>query len=348
MPIIDYASLQLPDASFDKEHLDEWIRAYGFCAISAADRLRIFDALEGAPRSPAEMSDALKLGEKAIESVCRVLVAMRILRAFGDGEFELTSHAEQFWLRSSPFYRGIEFAVHRTRPEYRSIVETLKTGWSPIGDGDKNITESWQDGVVSAAQALGFTKQMHSIGLSPFLAAVRSGALTDVEEIVDVGGGSGVFAALLAAHQPHTKTTVLDLKQVCEASKEILASTTSGSQVSYLPCNFFRDPWPRNTQALWLANVLHDWPLQVCRELLRLAHDSLRQGGMIYIHEALLDPGRCSPRWTTLFNLLMHMNHGAQQFTMLELFELLNEAGYVNPRIVHTYSYYSLIEAERA
>jgi hypothetical protein len=43
----------------------------------------------------------------------------------------------------------------------------------------------------------------------------------------------------------------------------------------------------------------------------------------------------------------MHMNHRGQQFTEASLFELLAEAGFRDLRVVHSYSYWSVVEGRR-
>jgi 16S rRNA G1207 methylase RsmC len=179
------------------------------------------------------------------------------------------------------------------------------------------------------------------------LAAVKSGAFLAVKHLVDVGGGSGALAATLLAHQPACRATVMDLAPVCEASKTILASVESGSKVEYFPANFFADAWPFDADAFSLSNILHDWPLSRCREILRRAFTALPAGGRVFVLEALLDAERCTPRMSVLFNLLMQINHRGQQFTAQQLFELLLETGFSEPRVVHAYSYWSLVTARK-
>ena len=55
----------------------------------------------------------------------------------------------------------------------------------------------------------------------------------------------------------------------------------------------------------------------------------------------------CAPRMTAIFNLLMRMNHRSQQFTRDDLFALLEERGFSNMRVASSYSYWSLIVADK-
>src|SRR5690606_34957370 len=156
--------------------------------------------------------------------------------------------------------------------------------WSPLLDTDEAFTSAWRRGSVSSTSAENFTRVMHSMILTPSLAAVRSGAFSEVRHLVDVGGGSGALAAALVSHRPECRVTVMDLHPVCESSKRILSAIRGGADVEYFPGNFFEDAWPADADAFCLSNILHDWPLEVCRELLDRAHGALPPDGRLFVH----------------------------------------------------------------
>ena len=336
----------LADEAHDRAFMDLWIQDFGACALSAADEVGIFDALAEGGQTPRALAGSLRLDEEAVTATCRALVAMEALTA-NAAAFELTPYARSFWVRRSPAYRGREFHRHREWEQHERIVDTLETGWSPLLDSEESFTDAWRRGDVSEESAENFTRVMHSMILTPSLAAVRSGAFAAVRHLVDIGGGSGALAAALIAHQPESRATVMELEPVCAASRRILAATLSGAKVDYFPASFFDDPWPANADAFSLSNILHDWPVDTCRQILDRALAALPPGGALFVHEALLDDDRCAPRMTAIFNLLMRMNHRGQQFTRDDIVGLLEERGFGNIRVVHSYSYWSVIAAEK-
>ena len=336
----------LADEEHDRAHMDLWISDFGACALSAADVLGLFNALVDGGRTAETLAGQLRLDARAVHATCRALVAMGVLSSDRD-TFELTPPARLFWVETSPTYRGREFHRHRGWEQHERIVETLRAGWAPLLDTEASFTDAWRRGEVSVESAQNFTRVMHSMILTPSLAAVRSGAFADVRHLVDVGGGSGALAAALVAHQPGCRATVMDLEPVCAASREILAEIRSGAAVAYHVANFFDDPWPTDADAFCLSNILHDWPVPTGREILARAFAALLPGGHLFVHEALLNDDRTSPRMTALFNLLMCMNHRGQQFTRGDLFGLLEEQGLCNPRVVSTYSHWSVVAADK-
>jgi hypothetical protein len=338
--------LPLAAEAHDRAFMDVWIHDFGACALSAADEVGLFDALSTGELTADALAASLTLDVATVVATCRALVAMGALLATDTG-FVLSDSGRLFWWHESPCYRGREFHRHWDWDPHRRIVEALQVGWSPLLDTEEPFSDAWARGEVSEESAQNFTRVMHSLILTPSLAAVRSGAFTEVLHLVDVGGGSGALAATLLAHQPACRATVMDLAPVCETSKLILASAQSGAQVEYFPANFFADAWPLDADAFSLSNILHDWPLSRCREILKNVFAALPPGGRVFVLEALLDPERCSPRMSVLFNLLMQINHRGQQFTEQQLSELLTEAGFTGARVVHAYSYWSLMTAQK-
>jgi hypothetical protein len=342
--MIALEQLSVPEEVHDRAFLDTWIQDFGACALSAADEVGLFGALGDSELTAEALAALLQLDATALLATCRALVAMGALVATDTG-FRLSASAGLFWWKESPCYRGREFHRHWDWDQHRRIVEALHAGWAPLLDTEESFSEAWARGQVSEESAQNFTRVMHSLILTPSLAAVKSGAFSRVRHLVDVGGGSGALAATLLAHQPASRATVMDLAPVCEASRSILADVESGAKVQYFPANFFADAWPLDADAFSLSNILHDWPLARCRELLKRAFAALPSGGRVFVLEALLDPGRCTPRMSVLFNLLMQINHRGQQFTEQELGELLTEAGFADARVAHSYSYWSLVTA---
>ena len=344
--MIALETIPLADALHDRAFMDLWIQDYGACALSAADEVGLFAALAGGERSAAALAQSLKLDAPALLATCQALVALGALVATPAG-FELSGSGRLFWWPGSPCYRGREFHRHWEWEQHQRIVEALRAGWAPLRDCDEPLSEAWAHGNVSPQYAENFTRVMHSLILTPTLAATRSGAFQGVRHLVDVGGGSGALAAALMAHQPEARATVMDLEPVCESSRRILANVESGARVEYFPANFFVDRWPSDADAFMMSNILHDWPLAEGRQLVGCAFASLPPGGCLFVLEALLDDGRCSPRTNVLFNLLMQINHRGQQFTRGELCAMLTEQGFVAPRVALEYSYWSLVVARK-
>lgn len=319
---------------------------YSRACMAAGNELGIFDTLSEAAMTSSQIAEKLDLSQGAIDAICLVLASDGLL-VKKQQNFSNSEAASAYLCSESPTYGGPVNPIVKDSFDFKKVVSAAKEGWSPISEGNKSFTEMWESGSLSKEAAERFTRMMHSVIIGPAISAARSGAFKDVKHLIDAGGGSGTFCMALKAHQPDTQVTLMDLPQVCDASKTYLDKYGFTGKVKHAPCNFFTDKWPDHGDAYHFGNILHDWPVETGLELLRKTFAALPSGGHVFLHEALLSEDKTSPTTTVIFNLLMYLNHRAQQFTKNEMFGLLLEAGFVEPTIAHNFSHYSVIKARK-
>jgi SAM-dependent methyltransferase len=66
-----------------------------------------------------------------------------------------------------------------------------------------------------------------------------------VTRVLDLGGGSGVVSLALARRNPGLTAVVVDIPAVCEAGREIAATSGLADRVTYQPADILRDDLPR-------------------------------------------------------------------------------------------------------
>lgn len=109
------------------------------------------------------------------------------------------------------------------------------------------------------------------------------------------------------------------------------------------PGNFFKDDFPRNIDGVLFSNIFHDWQLCQALFLAKKAYSSLAEGGTIFINEMLLNKNKSGPLNAIVFNLLMYINQGSQQYTQREIYVILEEAEFRNCQRHLTHPYYNVI-----
>ena len=72
----------------------------------------------------------------------------------------------------------------------------------------------------------------------------RSLDLEGVVRLMDLGGGSGVISMALARRYPQLTAVVVDLANVCAASRELVAENSLEDRISFHPADFLRDELP--------------------------------------------------------------------------------------------------------
>jgi len=90
----------------------------------------------------------------------------------------------------------------------------------------------------------------------------------------------------------------------------------------------FADPFPAGFDAVLLSQILHDWPPEKDRELVKKAYAALPAGGRLLIHEKLVDDDGTGPLANALVNLDMLVWTEGQQLTEEGLRRMLADAGF--------------------
>jgi acetylserotonin N-methyltransferase len=170
----------------------------------------------------------------------------------------------------------------------------------------------------------------------------------DFRSVLDVGGGSGIFAIELAKAWPQLKATVLEIASICAEADRYIAAAGMVGQVQTQPLNMFTQPWPQGHEAHFFSNIFHDWSDETCRMLARKSFEALPAGGRILLHEILMDDDGCGPLPAAAFSLLMLLGTRGRQYSLPELRQMLEAAGFVDIETARTGGgYYSLVSARR-
>lgn len=81
--------------------------------------------------------------------------------------------------------------------------------------------------------------------------------------------------------------------------------------------------------------------------LAKKAYAALPVGGEIFINEIVLNEDKTDPVYATTFNLMMHINHGSQQYTYNELCQILQDAGFKDCSRNDAHPHYTIIRAKK-
>ena len=336
--------IKLPNVQ-DNSMWDIWMSMYHLSILTVANELGLFVYLRCKKLTLIELAEMLHLSYRAVEVLARPLVCVGFLHQ-NNNKFGLTSTAKTYLLPESPFYWGAILEGQQKRDEHKKIIEAIKAGSNQLHYEGKTFTAMWKEGSITPEAASNFTKKMHATIFGPSIGAIQSGLFKSTKKLLDVGGGSGCFSIAFLQKYPEYEATVFELPIVCNETKKYIKQYNLLDKISIHPGNFFnKENWPIGFDGILLSQIVHDWPLDHCKEILTYAYNSMESGSKIYIHEMLLEDDKKSPLSTACFDLLMFINHKSQQFTKNELFDLLKTIGFKNLKMKKTFGYYSVITA---
>lgn len=145
--------------------------------------------------------------------------------------------------------------------------------------------------------------------------------------LIDLGGGYGQMAQLLAKRTTHLVFIVQDLAHVVEQGEKLLPQEFK-ERISFEAHNFL-DPQPERscTQDVFLiSRCLHNWSDYHSARILRGLIPALRKGSKVLIWDSVLDerpPKMLSDRWNVQQDFIMATNSNGRDRTLEEFRRVL-------------------------
>lgn len=189
---------------------------------------------------------------------------------------------------------------------------------------------------------------MRSISITPAIAMSTDKVFEGRKVLLDVGGGSGVhLAKILQANAP-LSGMLLDIPSVFKTTDPYFVKEGVRDRIEGVKSDMFKSDWPKenskgvSVDCILLSQILHDWPVNKGYHLLKSAFKALSPGGIVIIHEKLLDDARSGPVATAMVSLDMLFWTEGQQYTKSKLFGMLQEVGFVEPTNRSTVGYWTM------
>jgi len=158
-----------------------------------------------------------------------------------DGVFSVTDTAREHLVAGSPFFLAPYFASLKDRPVVGDFARVLRSGqpahWGAAEDG-----QDWHAAMEDDTFAQTFTDAMDCRGLFLAQALASRIDLSGRRAVLDVGGGSGIYACVLAAGQPQLRAVVFDQAPVDRIARRLIAARDCQAQVTVQAGSFFTDP----------------------------------------------------------------------------------------------------------
>lgn len=258
-------------------------------------------------------------------------VMMTLFNAMGltiisGGVFHVTLRAREHLNAASPFNLAPYFGTTKDRPQTKDMLQVLRTGKpSNFGSFDP---QAWADAMERPDFAAQFTAGMDCRGVLLGPAMAKRLDLSDHKSVLDVGGGSGIYACALVARHPHLRATVLDRPPVDRIARDAIARQGCSDKVDVVAADMFADAWPAGHDVHLLSNVIHDWDEPVVRDLLRRSHDALPSGGLLLLHDAYINAEKTGPLHVAEFSALMMMITEGKCYSISEIRRFLQDAGF--------------------
>ncbi|HUF63676.1 MAG TPA: methyltransferase [Verrucomicrobiales bacterium] len=326
---MDAVAAAPPDPELIYRYRDGVFRSQLFTAAVVV--LDLFNWLEENPCDFVGLCEGLELAARPADVLLTLVRAMGLVSLDSDGVLRLTAIARDHLLRRSPRDVTAYFASLGGGPVVRDMVQVLRTGVPANWAGGEDALD-WHAGMVTDEFSRSFTAAMDARG--HYLGEALAGLLDlhGRRRLLDVAGGSGVYACRLAACNPGLTAIVLEQAPVDAIAREAVARRGFADRVEVLSAEMFSGRWPEDCDAHLFSNVLHDWDVPEVKSLLARSYDSMPGGGMVVVHEAFLNRAKDGPLPVAEYSaILMHATRG-RCYGIGEMEDFLRVAGFVRPR----------------
>lgn len=287
----------------------------------AAVALGVFDRL---PADSVTLADALGAKPDPLERLLDACVGLGFLQKEG-GLYTNLPVAETYLCRSSP-HSLAGYILYSNNALFRL--------WANLEDALREGTPRWEQtfGVPGPIFAQFFRTDeamrefilgMHGYGLLSSPAVVAAFDLSRFHTLVDLGGATGHLAAAACQRYPGLRAVLFELPRVIELARDLLVD----SRIEFVAGDFFTDPLPE-ADLFVVGRILHDWPEDKIRLLLRKIFERLPAGGALLIAERLLDDDKTGPLSVQLQSLNMLVCTEGKERTLAEYAALLRGAGF--------------------
>ena len=297
--------------------------------LTAIVHLDFFSWLDKQPATKADVCRAFETADRPTDVMLTLFTAMGLIEERWD-LFRPTPLAREHLVHTSPWFLGPYYESLKNRPVALDLLTVLRTG-KPASWGSQKDEKDWHQAMESETFAAQFTAAMDCRGVYLAQAVAKAVDLTWRTHLLDIAGGSGVYACSLVTHHPHLVATVFEKPPVDRIAAGAIAARGCSGKVDVAAGDMLADPLPADADAHLYSNVLHDWDEPVVRRLLEKSFAALPSGGLIVIHDAFLNAAKTGPLHVAEYSvLLMHSSEG-RCYSTREIEQYLTDAGFRDP-----------------
>jgi len=306
--------------------------------VAAAAHLKVFEKLSRGPMFHDDLRRELGLALRPAGVLFTALRAMGLIVEIW-GNLELSALAKDPLVAGQPFDVSDYLGLAAESPGVMAMLVRLKTNKPASAAAKEGTAFIFREGIDSAmeqessARRLTLSLAGRAKNVAPHLA--HNVPLDGVTQLLDVGGGTGIYSIALLQKHPHLKATVLDGPEVLKVTAEMAAAYGVADRIACLSGDMFKDTLP-SADAILLSNILHDWDVPQCRELIRRCAAALPAGGKLLIHDAFLADTLDGPLPVALYSAALFTLTEGRAYSASEYRAWLTESGFTSAKVIPT------------
>ena len=302
---------------------------YGFMASKAlftALDLDLFTHIERGAGNLIGLAKATGVSENLLLTLLTALKSLGLIVEH-DGRFANAPATAKFLVEGAP-------------GDFRDYVRLVNGAFgyegfrhlTPALRGERIFPEKgFYEGMIYSAGIGGeaFSSAQHAGSLGPARLMARRVSLGDRKRLLDAGGGSGAYTLAFCAANPQLGATILDFPQTVETARRYAREAGLTDRVAHLPGNAITTEWPDGHDVVLMSYVWSAVGGADIAVLARRAFDALPSGGLVLVHDFMVDNADAQPpfaAWYLLGSVLDNPN--AVRLTPAFVEDALRQTGF--------------------
>ncbi len=265
--------------------------------LLAGVEMGFFTAVERTGGGLASLAAALAADERAVDRLGNALTVLGLMEKTADG-FANTELAQRYLVTDSPEYMAsLEHQAGQFK-RWAALDMAVRQGTRP---GDE--TRTMKDWTTERFERFIGAMHYRASRTADDLAARFD--LSGVKRLLDVGGGSGVYAMAMSRANPGLQADVFELPQVVPLVERYTAAAGMQDRVRGVAGDFLNDPLGEGYDFVFVSAIVHMLSPAQNAELLGRVWEALRPGGRTAVQDFIMNPDRTSPARGAFFALNM-------------------------------------------
>jgi hypothetical protein len=313
---------ELTDMEEDKWNVGQLLGVSGSywrsCTLHAGVQLEIFTLIGDDHLSGDGIAQKLDADVRGVIGLLNALAALGLLKK-EQGMYTNTPESKSLLVKSSPQYVGhIIMHHHHLVSAWSRLPEAVKSGQqvrerSSFSEGEER--ESFLMGMFNLA-----------MNIAPKVADRID--LGGRHHLLDLGGGPGTYAIHFCLSNPDLRATVYDLPTTRPFALQTIKRFELNTRIDFKAGDYVEEEIKGSYDVAWLSHILHGEGPEDCQELIRKTVSVLESGGLILVHDFILNDNLDGPLFPALFSLNMLINTPeGQSYSESQLVSMLAEAG---------------------
>ena len=287
----------------------------------SAFELKIFTVLDKHMMTSDEVAQKIRANSRSADRLMNALCAMGLLKKTHN-KFYNTDLASKYLIEGKPEFMGNLYHLNNLWDSWSYLTGSVIKGSSEVDDEEKPDGDNWVEAFIGA---------MHYRGIKQGKILAMMIDITNVKQMLDVGGGSAAFSMEMVKKNYAINAVVLDLPYVIPLTKRYVSEAGLTEKFKFIEGDYLTREFEGNYDLVLLSAIIHINNYEQNKVLIKKCADALNKGGMIVISDFIMDEDRTKPYHGAMFSLNMLVGTAnGDTYTEQEIREWFGYAGLSN------------------